>query len=93
MVTEKECTKCHEVKSASAFSRDPRTSSGLYSRCKACHSGGVKHAHHTPAYLRNIDARLEGAGRCARCHLLLPCVCLPDAQGYAYSGTSNLGGA
>ena len=33
---EKQCSKCKEVKQASAFDRYKRTQDGLQSQCKAC---------------------------------------------------------
>ena len=37
-LTRKRCSKCGEVKDATAFPRDRRSSTGLHSRCRDCHN-------------------------------------------------------
>lgn len=42
IVTEKQCSKCKEVKSVSEFYTDNSRPSGLYPSCKNCHKGYYK---------------------------------------------------
>lgn len=40
--TSKSCTKCGQIKSLSAFVKDPAKPGGRRARCKACHAEGVR---------------------------------------------------
>jgi len=62
------------------------------SRCRGCrkrHQESQKkwraHSADSETRLTPADMRLAAAGRCDRCHLLKPCVCLPTIQEIAVS--------
>ncbi len=71
----KQCTKCKEVKPATAFSRNKGRKDGLQSRCKECRKVAASPAGRADVAARKAKkAEMRGAGlkKCGRCKEVKP---------------------
>jgi hypothetical protein len=73
MLTEKICTKCKEMKPATAFGKRPSaTITGLSSWCRKCTSARINKMAPFRRKQRKLEAIKIMGGKCCRCHGVFP---------------------